>query len=102
MGAETWMHGQWRAISEAPRDRTPILAITGVIEDERYSHWSHRMFVIFHLGTTSNMGLDMGWSLFPGMGVGDEWLAAWMPLPEPPKAPDTGEGEASPKVQEGE
>lgn len=78
----------WRPIETAPRDRTPILAITGAIDDERCSHWSHRMFVVFHLGTTERMGVDLGWSLFPGMGVSDEWLAAWMPLPPPPTTGD--------------
>lgn len=74
----------WQPIETAPRDRTPILAITGDVPDARWSHLSHRMFVIFHLGRTDRIDIDMGWSLFPGMGVGDEWLAAWMPLPPAP------------------
>lgn len=35
-------------------------------------------------------GYDMGWALFPGMGVGDDWLDVWMPLPAPP-TPKGGE-----------
>ena len=71
---------EWQPIESAPKDGTRILAITGKIDDERWSNLSHREFVIWHLGG------DVGWSLYPGMGVGDDWLAAWQPLPAPPEA----------------
>jgi hypothetical protein len=77
---------RWQSIETAPKDGTRILAITGEIEDERWNYLSHREFVVWHLGHTEASGLDMGWSLYPGMGVGDAWLAAWQPLPEPPAA----------------
>lgn len=71
----------WRPIETAPRDRTRILAITGEIADERFSHWSHREFVVFHLGYANKTGMDLGWALFPGFNCCDDWLAAWQPLP---------------------
>ena len=80
--------GGWRPIETAPRDRTRILAITGDITDERFSHWSHLQFAVFHMGFTNQTGMDLGWSLFPGFGCGDEWLEAWQPLPEPPTPKD--------------
>lgn len=67
----------WEPIETAPRDGTEILAITGDIADERFKHWSRRRFVIRWLGVGD-------WALFPGMGVGDDWLAGWRPLPTPP------------------
>ena len=72
---------EWQDMKSAPRDGTWILAQTGSIADDRYHHLSRRCFVVCHLGRTDRMGLDLGWSLYPGFGVGDEWLSGWMPLP---------------------
>src|SRR3546814_2292701 len=74
----------WQPIETAPRDRTQILAVTGEIAGEPWSYLSHRQFVVFHLGKSDRIGLDLGWALFPGMGCSDEWLAGWMPLPPLP------------------
>ena len=71
-----------RPISEAPRDGTYILAMTKDDLGERHSGMASRPFVIWHMGKTNNLGFDMGWSLFPGMGVGDEWFSGWEPLPD--------------------
>lgn len=79
------LRDEWQLIETAPRDGTRILAVTGDIADERWSNLSRREFVIWHLGRSGRVDLDLGWSLYPGMGVGDEWLAAWQPLPTPPE-----------------
>ena len=62
-------------MSEAPTDRTPILARTRDLSDEdRFSHYGNRWFVIMHIGPGD-------WALFPGFGVGDDWFVGWTDLP---------------------
>lgn len=51
-------------------------------DDERFSHYGDRWFAVRHAGRTSQMNLDMGWHLFPGMGVSADWFAGWMHIPE--------------------
>lgn len=51
-------------------------------DDERFSHYGDRWFAVRHAGRTSQMDLDMGWHLFPGMGVSADWFAGWMHIPE--------------------
>jgi len=72
----------WRTMESAPKDGTWIIAQCGDIPDERWSHMAGRCFVIKHMGVSGR--LDMGWALYPGMGVGDDWLCRWMPLPASP------------------
>jgi hypothetical protein len=92
----------WQDISTAPRlvnaddDMKWIIAITKANLPSPYEHLSGRAFVIRHMGYRRRSvkvrlnlfiragGYDMGWALFPGMGVGDDWLDVWMPLPAPP------------------
>jgi len=74
----------WQPIETAPKDGTLVLARYADIEDDRRQHWPGRIFVVKHMGYTAGQGYDMGWALFPGMGVGDESLSHWMPLPKPP------------------
>jgi hypothetical protein len=70
----------WRPIASAPKDGTHILALTVKINEERWAHLSQRMFVVWHISDIQ------GWSLFPGMGCGDNWLACWQPLDPSPAA----------------
>lgn len=80
----------WQDISTAPRlvnaddDMKWIIAITKANLPSPHEYLSGRAFVIRHMGYTRTWGYDMGWALFPGMGVGDDWLDVWMPLPAPP------------------
>jgi hypothetical protein len=71
-----------RPIEEAPRDGTYIIALTKPDLSERHIGMANRPFVIWHLGRTNNLDFDMGWALFPGMCVGDEWFAGWLPMPD--------------------
>lgn len=74
-----------RPMSEAPRDRTPVLV---KLRDDafrcdggRFSHYAGRWFVAYHEGTTVS-DYDLGWGLFPGFGgVVDANLEGWLPLP---------------------
>ena len=70
-----------RPIETAPRDGTYIIAVTRHDLDEQWLGQAARPFVVWHMGKSSNLGYDMGWSLYPGMGVGDEWFAGWVPMP---------------------
>lgn len=76
----------WQPIETAPRDGTFIIAYTKAALPERWMGMANRPFVVNHMGRTEVLGLDLGWSLFPGMGVGDDWLEGWMPLPAAPEA----------------
>lgn len=75
---------EWQPFETAPKDGTWILAIYAFQDDDRHQQWPGRCFVVKHLGYSNANQLDLGWSLFPGMGVGDESLSHWMPLPAPP------------------
>ena len=61
-------------LDTAPRDRTHILAKT-LPRDDQWSNYGGRWFVVWHIDKVS------GWSLFPGMGVGDGWFEGWVRLP---------------------
>lgn len=77
----------WRPIETAPKDGTYILSQVGVIDSERFAHWSGRTFVIRHEGVRES-GFDLGWSMFPGFGgAPDHWFAGWQPLPAAPPPP---------------
>ncbi len=78
------MMSKWQPIETAPKDGTFFLAKLANITDDRYHHWSGRQFVVRYVGA-------MDWGLFPGMGVGDDWLEGWMPLPDP--SPAQGDGQ---------
>lgn len=70
-----------RPMADAPRDRSPILALYNPPEDHREARFRGRWFVIFHEGMTEG-GYDMGWALHPGYGgVSDSNFAGWLPLP---------------------
>lgn len=73
-----------RPMSEAPRDRTCILAYARQIEEERWEHLSGRPFVIYHEGHGRLTDIDLGWAMYPGFGgAPDRWFAGWLPLPIP-------------------
>lgn len=85
----------WMPMETAPRDGTFILAKCGDIADERWSHLSGRCFVIKWIGVGD-------WSLHPGFGVGDNWLAGWQPLPDTHAAPDADLVEALRRIADGD
>lgn len=75
----------WRPMSEAPRDRTDILAKTRpdiYPEAHNRSGWNNRSVVIRHEGIV-NDDFDMGWSVSAPVGYGgmpDEWFLGWQPI----------------------
>ena len=75
----------WRPMSEAPKDRTDILAKTRdniYPEGSRDSGWNGRNVVIRHDGIIDG-GFDMGWSVSAPVGYGglpDEWFIGWQPI----------------------
>ena len=85
-------NGGWMPIETAPKDGTWIIVRTGQIQDGRWAPFSDRCFVVRHLGTTERLGIDIGWTLFPGMVCGTEWLTHWQPLPSPPALQSHNEG----------
>lgn len=71
-----------RPMSEAPRDRSFILALYRPPEGHREARFRERWFSVFHEGVTPSC-YDMGWALYPGYGgVPDDHFAGWMPLPD--------------------
>ena len=68
-------------MNTAPQGRAPILARTKKLDAAQWQNLSERWFVVFHLGRTENDDLDMGWAMFPGMGVSADWFEGWIPLP---------------------
>ncbi|MFD1104190.1 hypothetical protein [Sphingobium olei] len=85
-----------RPMSEAPKDRSYILAQFYQPDPEYNSHaWHGRTFAIRHEGYTEPSGYDMGWSLFPGYGgCSDRMFSGWMPIPEALRTtPETGREE---------
>jgi len=86
----------WRDVKTdpPPRDGTEVLVKLGRIEDERWRNLSGRLFVVRHMGFSDRMGIDLGWSLFPGFGCSENWLACWQPIAPPlPPAPETNREE---------
>lgn len=99
--------GPLRPMSEAPKDRTPVIA--RIREDllDVYPHYGFRSgdsypgiyVVVRHPGVVEG-GFDPGWSLAGPFGHGlgeDDCFAGWLPLPnqymgpeQPPVAPETG------------
>ncbi|MFP2873705.1 hypothetical protein ACLEIY_15925 [Acetobacter tropicalis] len=83
----------WRPMSDAPRDRTEILAKTRpdvYPETHNRSGWNNRSVVIRHEGIV-NDDFDMGWSVAAPVGYGgmpDKWFVGWQPLPAPPASID--------------
>ncbi|MFT9025975.1 hypothetical protein [Acetobacter indonesiensis] len=79
----------WRPMSDAPRDRTEILAKTrpDVYPDSHNrSGWNNRNVVIRHEGFV-NDDFDMRWSVAAPVGYGgmpDDWFIGWQPLPALP------------------
>lgn len=90
MGSEMTL----RPMSEAPKDRTYILARFHQPDPEFNSYaWHGRTFAIRHEGYTEPSGYDMGWSLFPGYGgCSDHMFSGWMPLPEALRTKPEGQG----------
>lgn len=83
----------WRPMSEAPRDRTDILAKTRpdvYPETHNRSGWNNRSVVIRHEGFV-NDDFDIGWSVAAPVGYGgipDDRFIGWQPLPAPPASID--------------
>ncbi|NSL93873.1 hypothetical protein [Acetobacter syzygii] len=84
----------WRPMSEAPKDRTDILAKTRpdvFPESNHRSGWNSRNVVIRHDGIV-NDDFDMGWSVSAPVGYGgipDDWFLGWQPISNPPAMPQT-------------
>ena len=84
----------WRPMSEAPKDRTDILAKTRpdvFPESNHRSGWNSRNVVIRHGGIV-NDDCDMGWSVSAPVGYGgipDDWFLGWHPISNPLAMPQT-------------
>ncbi|MBF0850477.1 hypothetical protein HKD27_06000 [Gluconobacter sp. R75690] len=83
----------WRPISEAPKDRTLVLA---KIHDDLFPRirperkdlklWNGRWVVVSHAGILES-GFDLGWTVAAPVGWGgmvDDWFVGWQPLPAAP------------------
>lgn len=83
----------WRPISEAKKDGSIIWAAMradlSVIEKrEDLKRWEGVQIPLRHPGVFNDF--DIGWSVAAPVGHGgfpDEWIAGWVPLPEPPPFP---------------
>lgn len=83
-------------ISTAPRDGTFIIAYTKAALEDQWMGMANRPFAIKHMGRTAASGLNLGWSLFPGMGVSDGWFEGWMPITR--ATPTRSEGQPIPMI----
>ena len=81
---------EWKPIETAPKDGSWIIAQVRPDLTGRDEHYAGRCFVVKHMGFGRSSTFDMGWALFPGMGVGDEFLSCWMPLPPAPEPANGG------------
>ena len=87
------MTGEWRPISEAKKDGTPIWAVirADLVEytgREDLDRWAGLQLPLRCLPELAKWG----WNVAAPVGAGgfpDDWIAGWMPLPAPP--PPAGE-----------
>lgn len=77
----------WRPISEAPQNRTPILAKTRpdiFPEDNIRSGWNNRLIVIRReMPLSDDPAEKTGWSIAAPVGYGgipDDWLLGWQEI----------------------
>ena len=89
MTLRTWF--QWsgdvlRPMSEAPKDSTPVLALTrddlSTVRAD-LDRWASKWIVIHHPGLSDD-GWDGGWSVNAPVGNGglpDDWFVGWQHLP---------------------
>lgn len=93
------LHGEWRRIDDpehpALKDGKTIIwaalhaDIYPRIEPDRedLKRWNGLQVPLRHPGLCED-GLDIGWGVAAPVGHGglpDEWIAGYMPLPEPPR-----------------
>ncbi|UAB76939.1 hypothetical protein INR77_08770 [Erythrobacter sp. SCSIO 43205] len=91
----------WLPIESAPRDGTRIWAcfhpeLYPVVNSERkdLERWNGVQIALRHPGIADD-GFDMGWNVAAPVGWGgfpDEWIAGWMPLPQPPSIKENEDG----------
>jgi uncharacterized protein (DUF433 family) len=90
--AENSFQPAWRDVSAAAKDGTVIWAI---LRDDLVARlgrpnlepWEGVQLPLRHPGLAAD-GFDVGWNLAAPVGHGgfpDEWIAGWIPLPEPPR-----------------
>jgi hypothetical protein len=80
---------EWRPISEARKDNTPIWALlrsdiypTLMPGRDELERWNGLQVPLRHPGVAKD-GFDIGWNVAAPVGHGgfpDEWIAGWMPL----------------------
>lgn len=83
----------WRPMSEAKKDRTPVLV---KIHDDLFPRicperkdlepWNGRWVVVSHPGVLED-GFDIGWGVAAPVGCGgfpDDWFVGWQSLPSAP------------------
>lgn len=82
---------EWRPINMAPKNLTSILIILKnpipCPDRDDLRRWDGLQIVARHPGLAED-GFDIGWNVAAPVGHGgfpDDWIAGWMPLPEPPK-----------------
>jgi hypothetical protein len=85
---------EWQDISTAKKNGEPILAvfhndIFPRIEPNRPDlEKLHGLRISLRHPGICDDGMDLGWNIAAPVGYGglpDEWIAAWQPLPQPPK-----------------